>query len=199
LIKRLQNNPQNNWNELLSWLFIQQKEYNKALIQEKALHKRNLGNLKSLIEIGKIALENKAFETSKNCFNYVLENNTDLETELVAKLYLLEINMKTNVTVEIIETQFQQLFKQYGKNKETISIQTIYAEFLAFKKNEPNKAILVLKETLKLPVNQFQKGKIKTNLADILVFTNKFNSALIYYTQVQNNLKNHTIEQTTRL
>ena len=79
-----------------------QKEYNKALIQEKALHKRNLGNLKSLIEIGKIALENKAFETSKNCFNYVLENNTDLETELVAKLYLLEINMKTNVTVEII-------------------------------------------------------------------------------------------------
>ena len=198
LIKRLQNNPQNNWNELLSWLFIQQKEYNKALIQEKALHKRNLGNLKSLIEIGKIALENKAFETSKNCFNYVLENNTDLETELVAKLYLLEINMKTNVTVEIIETQFQQLFKQYGENRETIGIQTIYAEFLAFKKNEPNKAISVLKEALKLPVNQFQKGKIKTKLADILVFTNKFNSALIYYTQVQNNLKNHTIGQTAR-
>ena len=198
LLKRLQNNPQNSWNKLLSWLFIQQKEYNKALIQEKALHKRNLSNLKSIIEIGKIAFEDKAYESSKNCFQYVLENSINLETELIAKLYLLEIDMKTNATVETIETQFQQLFNQYGKNIETLNIQAIYAEFLAFKKNDTNKAMLVLKEALKLPINKFQKGHFKTKLADILVFTNKFNSELIYYTQVQNDLKNHDIGQTAR-
>ena len=198
LLKRSQNNPNNNWNVLLSWLFIQQKEYDKALIQEKALHKRNLGNLNGLINLGKITFENNDFEATKNCFNYVLENATNLETELLAKLYLLEVNMKTNAPVETVETQFQQLFKQYGKNVATLSIQAIYAEFLAFKKNESAQAISVLKDALKLPVNEFQKGYLKTKLADILVFENKFNSALIYYTQVQNDLKNQPIGQTAR-
>ena len=198
LLKRLQNNPQNSWNEFLSWLFIQQKEYTKALVQEKALFKRNLSDLTSIIEVGKIAFNNKAYEASKNCFQYVLENKTNLNDELIAKLFLLEIDMKTNASIETIEAQFQQLFNQYGKTVNTLKIQAIYAEFLAFKKNDSNEAISVLKEALKLPLNQFQKGELKIKLADILVFTNKFSGALIYYTQVQNDLNNHTIGQTAR-
>jgi tetratricopeptide (TPR) repeat protein len=198
LLKRSQNNPNNTWNELLSWLFIQQKEYDKAFIQEKALHKRNLENLNGIVNLGKITFENNDFEATKNCFDYVLENTVNLETELIAKLYLLEVANKTNASTEAIETQFQQLFNQYGKNIATLNIQSIYAEFLAFKKNEPEQAISVLKEALKLPVNEFQKGYLKIKLADILVFDNKFSSALIYYTQVQNDLKNHTIGQTAR-
>jgi len=198
LIKRLQNNPQNSWNNLLSWLFIQQKEYTKALIQEKALHKRNSVNLKPIIELGKIAFNYQDFEASKNAFYYVLENSAELRNELISKLYLLEINMKTNVSTNQIETQFQELFSDYGKNSNTVNIQATYAEFLAFRKKETKKAITVLKDALKLPINQFQKGTLKTKLADILVYDNKFSTALIYYTQVQNDLKNHTIGQTAR-
>ncbi|HEY9169731.1 MAG TPA: tetratricopeptide repeat protein [Lutibacter sp.] len=198
LLKRSQNNPENSWNELLSWLFIQQKDYEKALIQEKALHKRNADNLSGILTLGKITFENNDFEATKNCFNYVLENAANLEIELLAKLYLLEVNIKTEAPVETVEAQFQQLFKQYGKNLATLNIQAIYAEFLAFKKNDSEQAISVLKEALKLPINEFQKGAIKTKLADILVFENKFSSALIYYTQVQNDLKNHVIGQTAR-
>ncbi len=198
LLKRSQNNPNNSWNELLSWLFIQQKDYEKALIQEKALHKRNADNLSGILTLGKITFENNDFEVTKNCFNYVLENASSIETELLAKLFLLEVNIKTNAPVETVEAQFQQLFKQYGKNLTTLNIQTSYAEFLTFKKNESEQAVSVLKEALKLPINEFQKGHIKTKLADILVFENKFSSALIYYTQVQNDLKNHVIGQTAR-
>ena len=198
LLKRSQNNPYNSWNELLSWLFIQQKEYDKAFIQEKALHKRNSENINGIVNLGKITFENNDYESTKNCFDYVLENAVNLETELIAKLYLLEVAIKTNASTDAIETQFQQLFNQYGKNIATLNIQSIYAEFLAFKKNEPEQAISVLKEALKLPVNEFQKGYLKIKLADILVFDNKFSSALIYYTQVQNDLKNHTVGQTAR-
>ncbi len=90
------------------------------------------------------------------------------------------------------------MFIQYGENENTIGAQLAYANFLAFKKNEQEKAISVLKKALELPINDFQKGHLKIKLADILVFTNKFNSALIYYTQVQTSLKNHTIGQTAR-
>lgn len=198
LIKRLQNNPLTVWNQLLSWLFMQQKEYDKALVQEKAIFKRNGTDLESIIDVGKIAFENNSYEAAKNSFHFVLENEPNIDTELNAKLYLLEIDMNTNAPNDSVENQFEQLFSEHGKTKNTIGIQAIYAEFLAFKKNEPENGISVLKEALNLPINEFQTGYLKTKLADILVFTNKFNSALIYYTQVQNDLKNHTLGQTAR-
>ena len=198
LLKRLQTNPEIKWNNLLSWLFMQQKDYNKALVQEKAIFKRNATDISTIVEIGKIAFEDNDYEAAKNCFNFVLENNKELETELTSKLYLLEIDLNSNVSYENIENQFQQLFNQYGKNINTVGIQAIYAEFLAFKKNDPEKGIAIIKDALKFPLNDFQTGHLKTKLADILVFTGKFSSALIYYTQVQNDLKNHTIGQEAR-
>ena len=198
LIQRMQNNPQNSWNELLSWLYMQQKDYSKAFVQEKALHKRNLSSLKGIIELGQITFEDTYYADSQNCFNYVLENTDNLEEKLIAKLYLLQISIETKAEISNVEMQFQQLFKDYGKNKNTLGIQLLYAEFLAFKKNEPEKAISILKEAEKLPVDEFEKGNIKTKLADVLVYSSKFNTALIYYTQVQNDLKNHTIGQTAR-
>ncbi len=198
LLKRSQNNPKNSWNQLLSWLFLQQKEYLKAFIQEKAVYKRVSEDLNPIIEVGRIAYENKDFEVSKSCFNYVLENTKDVEIELVAKLYLLQISMDSNTEISVIEAQFQEIFTQYGTSIATLNIQVTYAEFIAFKKKEPKKAISELKKILKLPLNEFQNGYVKTKLADILVFTNQFSTALIYYTQVQNNLKNHEIGQTAR-
>jgi len=198
LLKRIQNNPEIRWNNLLSWLFMQQKDYTKALVQEKAIFKRNAIDINPIFEIGKIAFEDNNYEAAKNCFVFVLENNKDLETELTSKLYLLEIDLNSNVSYENIENQFQQLFIQYGKNINTIGIQATYAEFLAFKRNNPENGISILKEALKFPLNEFQIGHLKTKLADILVFTGKFSSALIYYTQVQNDLKNQTIGQEAR-
>ena len=177
---------------------MQQKDYSKAFVQEKALHKRNLSSLKGIIELGQITFEDTYYADSQNCFNYVLENTDNLEEKLIAKLYLLQISIETKAEISNVEMQFQQLFKDYGKNKNTLGIQLLYAEFLAFNKNEPEKAISILKEAEKLPVDEFEKGNIKTKLADVLVYSSKFNTALIYYTQVQNDLKNHTIGQTAR-
>jgi len=149
LIQRMQNNPQNSWNELLSWLYMQQKDYSKAFVQEKALHKRNLSSLKGIIELGQITFEDTYYEDSKNCFSYVLENTDNLEEKLIAKLYLLQISIETEAAINNTELQFQQLFNEYGKNKNTLGIQLLYAAFLSFKKNEPEKAITLLKEAQK--------------------------------------------------
>ena len=43
LLKHAQQDPDLLWNDLLSWLFVQQKEYNSAFRQEKAIFKRMEG------------------------------------------------------------------------------------------------------------------------------------------------------------
>ena len=45
LLKKMQQQPDVLWNELLSWLFVQQKDFKKAFTQEKAIYNRET-NLK---------------------------------------------------------------------------------------------------------------------------------------------------------
>ena len=97
-----------------------------------------------------------------------------------------------------MDDRFQQLFTTYGNGNSTLNIQLAYADFLTFKKDEPGKAIQILKEALTKTTSQFQNGLVRLKLADVLVYTNKFNEALINYSQVQTNLKNSTLAQTAR-
>jgi tetratricopeptide (TPR) repeat protein len=198
VLKRLQSNQKNSWNELLSWLFMQQKDYDKAYIQEKALHKRSLESLEGIVRLGEIAFDNKEYETTEKCFDYVLENTVDVVEIMDAKLYKLYINIETSEDFSVVNSQFQALFNEYGKSTSTLDIQIAYADFLTFKYNQPDQAIKVLKDALKLRSNNFQKGAIKIKLGEVLVFNNRFNEALIYFSQVQASLKNHILAQKAR-
>ena len=201
VLKRLQQNPRNSWNMLLSWLYMQQKDYHKALVQETALYKRNLEDLSRIVELGDTAFNNKDFETTKSCFNFILENTKNPNLVLDANLYLLEISILTaNSKDEIknVDQKFQELFSSYGYGSSTLDIQIAYADYLTFKKGHPIKAIQILKEALNNTESQFQYGSVKLKLADILVYTGKFNEALINYSQVQTKLKNSILAQTAR-
>ncbi|PCI33037.1 MAG: hypothetical protein COB60_08330 [Flavobacteriaceae bacterium] len=198
VLKRLQSDPQNTWNQLLSWLFIQQTDYNKALIQEKALYKRNKSNLNSIFEIGKIAFNSADHFAAKQCFSYILANSNSSIDQLNSKLFLLQIQLAIAPNAAIIETKFQELFSQYGKTLSTLNVQMAYANYLTYIKNTPEKAREILQHTLRLQLNKFQVASIKLSLADIFVFTGNYNKALIYYTQVQSKLKNHVLAQHAR-
>ncbi|MDC9721635.1 MAG: tetratricopeptide repeat protein [Urechidicola sp.] len=196
ILKRLQVNPNNSWNQLLSWLFMQQKDYGKAFVQEKAMYKRtdSLG-LNGIVDLGQLAFNDKDYSATKVVFSFVLENAESQNQIIDSKLYLLFVDIETSDNPEEVDTQFQNLFNEYGKTSATINIQIAYADFLTFKKQESYKAIDILKEALKLRSTDFQKGAIKLKLGDILVFNNQFNQALINYSQVQTSLKNHILGQ----
>ena len=201
VLKRLQKNPNNSWNKLLSWLYMQQKNYSKSLIQEIALYKRNLEDLSRIVDLGNTAFNNKDYETANASFTYILENSKQPDLILDANLYLLEIAIATASTdneLRIVKQKFEQLFSTYGNGNSTLNLQIAYADFLTFKKDNPNKAIEILKDALTKTSSQFQYGSIKLKLADVLVYSNKFNEALINYTQVQTHLKNSTLAQTAR-
>ena len=47
-------------------------------------------------------------------------------------------------------------------------------------------------------MNRFQEARVKMELADILVLEERFNAALIYYSQIQKNLKDNVLAQEAR-
>jgi len=198
LIKRLQENPQDEWNTLLSWLYIQQKDYNKALRQEKAIYKRSGTNFEGIIDVGRLAFETQDFETSIKAFDYVVLNTSDSELQLFAHYYLLESDRKTNLNKSSIALHYQQVLEQYGWGNITYTIQVSYADFLTFDMNTPEKAIEVLNTCLENRLTPFERAAVRIQLGDVMVFTGKYNQALILFSQVQTKLKNHPLAQEAR-
>lgn len=200
LLKKIQQEPNLLWNEMLSWLFVQQKDYSKAFAQEKAIFYRQPESLNRIEELAHIALNDYESETAISIFTYISDTAQDLETKLNALYYLIEIKalIATEAEYKDIDKQYNEIFNTYGLFPQTFYIQKSYAHFLAFYKHNSTEAISFLKQTLELPLSAFQEAEAKLELGDILVLQEKFNEALIYYTQIQRNLKNSTLSQEAR-
>ncbi|WP_344713026.1 MULTISPECIES: tetratricopeptide repeat protein [Winogradskyella] len=200
LLKKIQQEPKPYWYDMLSWLYIQEKAYNKSFIQEKALYKRNPESLDRIIELAETARKDNDDDTAKSIFNYILETTQDRATALIAHQYILEIDTKTadEKTLKLIDETYKNLFLEFGKSQLTIPLQLAYGKFLAFNLKDTETATNFLKESLELNISYYRKAKIKLLLADILVLQEKFNEALIFYSQIQTELKNSTIAQEAR-
>ncbi|WP_370175572.1 tetratricopeptide repeat protein [Leeuwenhoekiella palythoae] len=199
LLKRLQDDPNLLYNRLLSWLFIQQKEYNKAFIQEKAIARRT-NDLNGIFTLASVAKENEAFELASTIYQYLVEQAPSDEMRLFAHQEILDLRVQKNDQADFasIEEAYKSLLNQFGTAAETLDLQTKYAHFLAFNQNKKEEASAFLKETLNLKLNRFQEARVKMELADILVLEERFNAALIYYSQIQKNLKDNILAQEAR-
>lgn len=196
LLRRSASNPKNEWNDLLSWLFTKQKDYGKALIQQKALYARNPDFLSGIQLLGNIAFQSKDYEVAKHCFDFFIEKTNYPKEKFKAISMNLRIAIETKQTD--VEKQFQTIFNEYGINSNTFFVQLIYAYYLTFDKNKPELAKEVLTKAVEFAETKYLKAYTKIKLADVLVYQGKFNRALIYFSQVQSELKNHELAQKAR-
>lgn len=200
LLKKIQEQPNVLWNQLLSWLYVQQRDYSKAFAQEKAIYRRQQETLSGVIDLANLTLEEDLPEVSTDILIYLIETAVDIETIVDAHKSLIELETKYAIKDQYstIDEKYFSIIKTFGNNPEIVDIKVSHAHFKAFYLDKPEDAIAYLKTALDGKFNRFQKAKIKLELGDILVFQEKFNEALIYYSQIQTSVKNSTISQEAR-
>ncbi len=200
LLQKVQKTQDITYSELLSWLFIQQKEFDKAFLQEKAIYRRSDKDLQRIIQLTVLAKTEGDIETAKELVSFIISETTSSNILIQANQLLLDMKLSTAKASDFtgIKKDFEEVLSQYGKGLETMAIQIDYANFLAFKINEIEEAKQLLNTLSKSPLNNFQQAAIKMTLADILVLDQKFNQALIYYSQIQTLVKNDEIAQNAR-
>lgn len=192
LLVRVQKEQDVFWNGFLSWYYVQKKEFSKAFVQEKAIYKRNPQSLSNILSLAQLSIEEKDLETSRGILNFILESSSDSEILLQAHYYLLEMDIdeSTVQNQKKIEQNIQAVLNQFGVSRNTLKIQLLQAHFLAFELNDIPKAKEIIENALKLPLNNFEQADVKMEMADIFLLQQKFNQALLYYTQIENDLKN---------
>ena len=192
LLLRTQKTQDIYWNQFLSWLYVNQKEYNKAFIQEKSIYKRNPESFDDIIQLAQICVTEKDNETAQAIFQFILQNTTDESTILSAQYYLLknEIANSKPENYPLIQSKLDTLLSQYSESPFSIDLQVLAAHFKAFYLNDFEKSKALLDQTMEMSLNVREKAKVKMELADVFVFNEKFNQAIIYYAQIQNDLPN---------
>ncbi len=195
LIIRVQKNQDLFWNHYLSWFYVQQKEFSKAFIQEKAIYKRNPESLSNIVNLANLSIEEGDEDIAKEILGFVIENTKDIGLLIQAQTYLIKmkIDKAQDKDFVAINAELSGLLTEYEISPFSLPLQLIQAHFVAFNLKDPEKGKAIIKKTLDLQLNDYQVAQAKMELADILLFEEKFNQALLYYSQIETNLKNDEV------
>lgn len=195
LLLRTQKNQDLFWNQFMSWFFVQQKEFGKAFIQEKAIFKRNPDNFGNILNLARLASDEKETETEREILEFVLANTQDRDITIGVNRALLKMDMEKAPASEYpqLSQRLNQLLEQYGASSNTIQLQILKAHFDAFYLKQFESAKTLLTQALELPLDPYQKADVKLELADVLLLNEKFNQAIIYYAQVEEDLTNDEV------
>ena len=195
LLLKTQKSQDVYWNQFLSWYFVQQKEYGKAFVQEKAVYKRNPDSFYNIVTLAKLAIDEKQNEEATSILTFVLENTDNLDLQMQAHHFLvsMEIELALEKDYLALDLKLQGLLKKYGITPFSLELQILTAHFEAFYLKQTDLGKQLLQNALQLPLNIREESRVKMELADIMVYDEKFNQAILYYAQVEENLKNDVI------
>lgn len=195
LILKTQKDQDVFWNHYLSWYYVQQKEFAKAFVQEKAIYRRNPESLSNIVNLGQLAIEEDNPESASEILGFVLENAKDLGLLVQANSYLIKmrINSAKEKDFVAINTEIASLLERYEISPFTLSLQLIQAHFVAFNLRKPEVGKAIIKKAIDMQLNDYDLAKAKMELADILLYEEKYNQALLYYSQIEEDLKNDEV------
>lgn len=183
------------WNQFLSWYFVQQKEYGKAFVQEKAIFKRDPEMFMNIVNLAQLAVEEKETATAREILDFILKNTDDPNLKLQSQVNILTMDIDTAQEKDypVLKQRIAALLTEYGATPYSLDLQLLKANFDAFYLKDTKTAIETLNNALKLQLNKYQVAEVKMKLSDILLLDEKFNQAIIYYAQIEDDLKNDAV------
>ncbi len=164
------------YGELLSWLFIQRKDYPAAFRQVKAIDRRQKENGARIYQLAGIAANDKDYGSAIMAYEYIIEEKGELSSFYIeAKRELLRCKRSQIVEgyrysmadLTQLEKEYESFLDEFGRNKTTASIVAELADLEAFYLNNQNKAIQLLEELIAYPgLRPKLRAEAKLSLAD---------------------------------
>ncbi len=209
LYERIQENPDKQvYYDLLTWSFIQLKDFEEAFLQAKALDKRFKEPGYRLLELAKLASLEKKYDTAIEALEYVVEKkekNPSLITK--AKVQLLEYR-KIKITemgeytfedLTKLRDQYEEFLEKNGKKPETVTTMRDLSRFYAYYIHDLGKAINLMQEVVSMKqVSESIRAKSKLDLGDFYLMKNEVWEATLLYSQVDKAFKDDILGEDAR-
>lgn len=196
LLQRNQNEPALIYNQLLSWLFVQEHAYMRAFAQEKAIYQRTeYQSLKRIFDLALIAKDKDDLSSARQMLDFAVEHASNQRQFTSAKRELLLVKRLMAIPKDLkgIEEEYLQFLAESERSQENFEIQKDLAEFYAFELQDILKALEQIDSINNQTLYDTQAAELKLLKADLNVQQSKFNQALVLYTQVEKMIPNSDI------
>jgi tetratricopeptide (TPR) repeat protein len=156
LLQRLQKFPdQQFYSDLLIWTFIQQQNFDAALMQSIAMDKRFSEEGQRLFQLGQYCRNNKKYDAAIKSFRAVIDKGSSLPFYNPSRTMLLSTQKEkitssvyTNSDLENLEKDYKQYFLDFGEQSSTGEAMREYASLLALYLNRAKEAIVILEKII---------------------------------------------------
>ncbi|WP_295801865.1 tetratricopeptide repeat protein [Mucilaginibacter sp.] len=204
LLKRIQKDPQQTiYPELLTWQFLQQRQFDMALNQALALSRRQNDDGANIFELCRTLVSNEAYDAAIRGYEYLVSKGKDNSLYIPSKIELintknLRVTSGKYVKEDLIslEKDYIDLLTEFGKNANTVFAMQKLANLQAFKLHKITDAKALLEEAVKIPgVRPVLLASCKLDLGDVSLLDNKPWDATLLYSQVEIDFKNTAVGQ----
>ncbi|MGF7082268.1 tetratricopeptide repeat protein [Mucilaginibacter sp. UYCu711] len=204
LLKRIQKDPQQTiFVNLLTWQFLQQKDFDQALNQALALSRRTDNDGSDIYELCRTLVFNEAYDAAIHGYEYLISKGKEGPYYISSKIELINTkNSKVTagkyVQADLIELEknYQDLLTEFGQNTTTAFAMQKLANLQTFKLHKLNDAQKVLEDALKVPqIRPALLAACKLDLGDIYLLNNQPWEATLLYSQVEKDFVNTPVGQ----
>ena len=191
------------FNEMLIWLFMQNQQYKLALKQVISLDRRNQNSLSKIFEITEKLLDLEKFKLAIEGLDYIISKGFNSElyiTSHINKLYAeTKILNNKNEDLEPINSKYNSVINEVGKNSYSILLLSNYAHFKAFYMKNLEDAKIILEDAMKITnADPIEIAECKIQYADIMLLSGNIWDALLFYSQVEKDFKENPIGHTAK-
>ncbi|MFN5182094.1 MAG: tetratricopeptide repeat protein [Bacteroidota bacterium] len=204
LMKRIQASPDKIvFYEFLIWIQLQQKDYDGAFIQTKALDKRLKEGGRRFFDLGMSAAEDKNYEVAQRCFDYVIEKKHpeyyDMAIVESANVLYEKITRSFNYTqqdLQNLESRLNSTIQRYAEINFSFNLIKKLANLQAYYLNKDTAAINLLSNAIANPsLSKSKQAELKLELGDIMLQVGEIWEASLLYSQVDKAFKHEPIGQ----
>lgn len=203
LLKKSQQDPDEIlYNELLLWHSIQQKDFQFAILQAKALDRRYGENGKRIFDLAALCFSNENYDAAIDGYKYIIKKNSNDELVMRSRIELINtqfIQYKESFSQDknrllLMKQEYIQLLDEIGKTPFTIPLILNLAHLQAFYLGETDEATELLSQAINIPrVPLENQAECKLELADIYLFSGEQWEATLLYSQVEKTFKNEPL------
>ena len=205
LQKRIQKSPDKIvLSEFLIFIQKQQKDFDGAFVQSRALDKRLKEDGNRIFDLAKICTSNQQWETAKRCYDYIIEkgpNNLYYDAAVIDGINIeyLAITQKPQPAQEELLALEQKLAKANGKYQQSFLNAQILKNLVslkAFYLNKIDEAIELLQKFIdQSGMDALVKADYKILLGDVYILKGEIWEASLLYSQVEKDFKYEAIGQ----
>ncbi|GAA4390331.1 tetratricopeptide repeat protein [Hymenobacter koreensis] len=209
LLTRTQQQPERaGYAELLLWLYQQRRDFTGAMVQAKALDRRQRTEGSRVMDVAAIAQRNKDYDAAIEGYQYVAREYRAGQFGQLARQRLIQAREEQvrntfpvdRTKLQALVAEYQQLLTDYGRTAQTAETLRNLALLYAFQLDEKQQAMQLLQEVINLPrADAALVDEAKIALGDIYLLRAEPWEATLLYSQVEKSRKDSPLGYEAKL